>query len=78
VSDNQATPIELAAVLMDAICVPAERDRAALEELTRHLGMEVRTDAVRADAPARLCRRFGRFYDAGAGLWLRYSTTSLL
>lgn len=40
-SDNQATPIELAAVLMDAICVPAERERAALEELTSHLGMDL-------------------------------------
>lgn len=40
-SDNQVALIELAAVLMDAICTPAEREREALEELTRHLGMDV-------------------------------------
>lgn len=40
-SDNQVAPIELAAVLMDAVCTPAEREREALEELTGHLGMDV-------------------------------------
>jgi hypothetical protein len=41
VPDNQVAPIELAAVLMDAICTPAEREREAIEELTDYLGMDV-------------------------------------
>ena len=38
---EEASPVELSALLMDAVCTPAEREQTALGELAGHLGMEV-------------------------------------
>lgn len=38
---KEATPIEISALLMDAVCTPAEREQAALDELANHLGIRV-------------------------------------
>ena len=37
---EEASPVELSALLMDAVCTPAEREQTALGELAGHLGME--------------------------------------
>ena len=38
---KEATPVELSALLLDAVCTPSERERVALGELAGHLGVEV-------------------------------------
>ena len=38
---KEATPVELSALLMDAVCTPSERERVALGELAGHLGVEL-------------------------------------
>jgi len=38
---KEASPVELSALLMDAVCTPTERELSALSELAGHLGMEV-------------------------------------
>ena len=40
-SRRQATPVELAALLMDAVCVPSPREREALGELAEYLEVEL-------------------------------------
>ena len=38
---REATPVEIAALLMDAVCTPTEREQTALAELTVHLGVDL-------------------------------------
>ena len=38
---REATPIEIASLLMDAVCTRAEREQAALAELVVHLGVDL-------------------------------------
>ena len=38
---KEATPVEIAALLMDAVCTPAKREQAALGELAGHLGIDL-------------------------------------
>ena len=40
-SRREATPIEIAALLMDAVCTPEEKEQAALNELADHLQVDL-------------------------------------
>ena len=40
-SRREATPIEIAALLMDAVCTPEEREQTALGELAAHLQIDL-------------------------------------
>ena len=37
---KEASPLEIAALLMDAVCTPADSEQAALRELAEHLGVD--------------------------------------
>ena len=39
--NQEATPIEIAALLMEAVCTPAEQEQDALGQLAAHLGVEL-------------------------------------
>ena len=38
---REATPVEIAALLMNAVCTPAEREQAALAELAEQIGVDL-------------------------------------
>ena len=38
---KEATPIELGALLMDAVCKPGEREQEAVRQLAAHLGVDL-------------------------------------
>ena len=38
---REATPVEIAALLMNAVCTPAEREQAALAELAEQVGVDL-------------------------------------